>query len=68
MCNDGPGMKKFSIFVLTAGSSVENVEFHGQKESSSPPTDSEKRSQLQFRCVIQKNTFFVRFLLVNFLL
>ncbi|XP_067224683.1 sorting nexin-29 isoform X5 [Chanodichthys erythropterus] len=31
-----------------AGSSVENVEFHGQKESSSPPTDSEKRSQLQF--------------------
>uniref|UniRef100_A0A673JL72 Sorting nexin 29 n=1 Tax=Sinocyclocheilus rhinocerous TaxID=307959 RepID=A0A673JL72_9TELE len=35
-------------YTQQAGHSVENVEFHGQKESSSPPTDSEKRSQLQF--------------------
>lgn len=35
-------------YTQQAGSSVENVEFHGQKESSSPPTDSEKQSQLQF--------------------
>ncbi|XP_056627137.1 sorting nexin-29 [Triplophysa dalaica] len=31
-----------------AGSSVENAEFHEQKEISSPPADSEKISQLQF--------------------
>ncbi|XP_016091851.1 sorting nexin-29-like [Sinocyclocheilus grahami] len=35
-------------YTQQAGHSVENVEFYGQKESSSPPTDSEKRSQLQF--------------------
>ncbi|KAF4106656.1 sorting nexin-29 isoform X2 [Onychostoma macrolepis] len=35
-------------YTQQAGSSVENVEFHGQKESSSPPADSEKQSQLQF--------------------
>uniref|UniRef100_A0A671LMQ9 Sorting nexin 29 n=1 Tax=Sinocyclocheilus anshuiensis TaxID=1608454 RepID=A0A671LMQ9_9TELE len=35
-------------YTQQAGHSVENVEFHGEKESSSPPTDSEKRSQLQF--------------------
>ncbi|XP_051959424.1 sorting nexin-29 [Xyrauchen texanus] len=36
-------------FTQQACSSVENVEFHGQKESSSMPTDSENaRSQLQF--------------------
>lgn len=35
-------------YTQQAASSVENVEFHGQKESSSPPTDSEKQSQLQF--------------------
>lgn len=61
MCDYGPGMEKYAIFVLSAGSSVENVDFHGQKESSSPPTDSEKRSQLQFRYLIQKNTFFFFF-------
>uniref|UniRef100_A0A8C2KWB6 Sorting nexin 29 n=1 Tax=Cyprinus carpio TaxID=7962 RepID=A0A8C2KWB6_CYPCA len=35
-------------YTQQAGSSAENVEFHGQKESSSPPADSEKQSQLQF--------------------
>lgn len=35
-------------YTQQAGSSVENTEFHGQKESSSPPADSEKGSQLQF--------------------
>ncbi|XP_059388070.1 sorting nexin-29-like isoform X2 [Carassius carassius] len=35
-------------YTQLAGSSVENVKFHGQKESSSPPADSEKQSQLQF--------------------
>ncbi|XP_051529654.1 sorting nexin-29-like isoform X2 [Myxocyprinus asiaticus] len=36
-------------FNKQAGSLVENIEFNGQKESSSPPTDREKtRSQLQF--------------------
>uniref|UniRef100_A0A8C1TI60 Sorting nexin 29 n=1 Tax=Cyprinus carpio TaxID=7962 RepID=A0A8C1TI60_CYPCA len=34
-------------YTQQAGRSIENVEFHGQKESSSPPTDSEKQSQLQ---------------------
>uniref|UniRef100_A0A8C2KTK5 Sorting nexin 29 n=1 Tax=Cyprinus carpio TaxID=7962 RepID=A0A8C2KTK5_CYPCA len=36
------------IPLAPTGSSAENVEFHGQKESSSPPADSEKQSQLQF--------------------
>lgn len=58
MCEYNPGIEKCAIFVLSAGSSVENVGFHGQKESSSPPTDSEKQSQLQFRYLIQKKTFF----------
>lgn len=57
MCNYGPGIEKFAIFVLTAGSSVENVEFHGQKESSSPPADKSPQSQLQFRYLKQKNIF-----------
>ncbi|XP_016401587.1 sorting nexin-29-like isoform X2 [Sinocyclocheilus rhinocerous] len=35
-------------YTQQVGSSVETVEFHGQKESSSPPADSEKQSQLQF--------------------
>ncbi|XP_051969174.1 sorting nexin-29-like isoform X3 [Xyrauchen texanus] len=36
-------------FNKQAGGLVENLEFNGQKESSSPPTDHEKtRSQLQF--------------------
>ncbi|KTF77971.1 hypothetical protein cypCar_00018713 [Cyprinus carpio] len=35
-------------YTQQAGSSAENVEFHGQKESSSPPADSDKQSQLQF--------------------
>ncbi|XP_016343793.1 sorting nexin-29-like [Sinocyclocheilus anshuiensis] len=35
-------------YTQQAGSSVENVECHGQKERSSPPADSEKQSQLQF--------------------
>lgn len=36
------------LYTQQAGSSVENAEFHEQKESSSPPADSEKISQLQF--------------------
>uniref|UniRef100_A0A8C2EI57 Tumor necrosis factor receptor superfamily member 17-like n=1 Tax=Cyprinus carpio TaxID=7962 RepID=A0A8C2EI57_CYPCA len=43
-------------YTQQAGRSIENVEFHGQKESSSPPTDSEK--QIGFGTLVTSIFFF----------